>query len=293
MSFLLFFEKASTDLSHFLKQNAKYFVEEEKMHQFMSQMLCIFSYFNQNNVVHRDVKPGNILLFNTANSPVFIFKVSDLGFAKNLTTQNAKSSAIFRGSLGYVAPELKRAFLNPTEVINWNKCDMFSLGLVFLTVCGVNVDGLNEGTYEEVQNKINKEIDQIAKIYKNENPIIKVFRCVLVADPENRAAFSDLPLDLVKVFTIKPESATEERVKELEKALQIAQLKVKELEINLATKETSLFQVNSEMDQLQLKQASQVGIVKELEKKNSEGEATSRNLKKVYRLHNPKSKIWK
>jgi serine/threonine protein kinase len=190
MSFLLFFERARADLSLFLRENPKYFADEEKTRLFISQMLCVFSYFNKNNVVHRDVKPANILLFNTTNSPVFTFKVSDLGFAKDLVAEHSKSSAIFRGAVSYVAPELKRAFLNPGEEINWKKCDMFSLGLVFLTVCGIDIEGLNEGTYEEVQDKINKKIDHIAKIYKNENPIIKILRCLLVAAPKNRQEFS-------------------------------------------------------------------------------------------------------
>jgi hypothetical protein len=194
-----------------------------------------------------------------------------------------------------VAPELKRAFLDPTEVINWKKCDMFSLGLVFLTVCGVNVEGLNEGKYEEVQNKINKEINQIAKMYTNENPIIKVFRCLLMADPKNRSEFSDLPLNLVSVFTTTPESATEERVKELEKALQIIQSKVKELEISLETKEAMLVEANSRIVQLQEESVSREStirdnfiVIQELEEKNSKSislSLSSQNRRKFYNNH--------
>jgi serine/threonine protein kinase len=214
-SFLLLMEKADTNLSSFLAKNPTYFDNADHVKQFMSQMLSVFSYFTLENVVHRDVKPANILIFNDHSAPALTFKVSDMASAKDESVKNTKQVTGIMGTADYMAPELKKSFLKPGEIINWKKCDVFSLGLVFLNICGIPVDGtLNEGDDQDAQKKINITVGKVKTKYENEPFISHIISCMLVANPESRPEFSTILLvygsemPFWRQTTITPEERT-------------------------------------------------------------------------------------
>ena len=72
-------------------------------------------------VVHRDVKPGNILLSATLDGPV---KVSDFGIAKSADDHSVTDSGALVGTPGYLAPE--RVAGEPAGPAS----DLYSLGVV-------------------------------------------------------------------------------------------------------------------------------------------------------------------
>ncbi|MES0341630.1 MAG: PASTA domain-containing protein, partial [Candidatus Humimicrobiaceae bacterium] len=74
---------------------------------------------HNNNLIHRDVKPQNILITSEK-----IIKVTDFGIAKSLNTDITKTLNIV-GTAQYISPEQARG-----NVLD-NRTDIYSLGVVF------------------------------------------------------------------------------------------------------------------------------------------------------------------
>lgn len=105
----------SGDLRSILKNPIK-----EKYTQFyFSQLANGLKYLDMHNIVHRDIKPKNILLTNKRK----VLKIADFGFAKQ-TKQNINMYDTMCGSPLYMAPEI----LGPTS---YNKqTDLWSIGMI-------------------------------------------------------------------------------------------------------------------------------------------------------------------
>ena len=88
-----------------------------------------FMHGQRNVVVHRDVKPGNILI--KRNGDQITVKVTDFGLSKISDTSDPAKTAMFTTAAG------TPAFMAP-ELFTQNKydksVDVFSLGLVFLAM---------------------------------------------------------------------------------------------------------------------------------------------------------------
>ncbi len=84
----------------------------------LKQMLEALIEVQKLNVVHRDIKPGNIIIF-----PAGVAKIGDFGIAKVLE-KAGESMATDAGTRGYFAPE--QIYGRPSFA-----SDIFSLGLVF------------------------------------------------------------------------------------------------------------------------------------------------------------------
>lgn len=82
------------------------------------QMLDALAFLAEKNILHRDVKPGNIL-----HDTSMTFYLADFGFSKE---QNDTFSPV--GSMEYMAPEMFCALAQTP------KADVFSMGVVLLKV---------------------------------------------------------------------------------------------------------------------------------------------------------------
>src|SRR5262249_4623619 len=108
---------------------------------------------HQNGVVHRDIKPGNILLTSENNRTNFV-KIADFGIAKLMPGEGqplqhlTQTGQIF-GSPAYMSPEQCQG--KHVDV----RADIYSLGCVlYETVTGVPPFG-GENVYEVMMNHLN------------------------------------------------------------------------------------------------------------------------------------------
>ncbi|XP_025077339.1 serine/threonine-protein kinase ULK3-like isoform X2 [Pomacea canaliculata] len=87
------------DLSHFIK--SKRALPERIVRKFLQQIALAMQFLHDNNVVHMDLKPQNILLTASSNPSL---KIGDFGFAKPMLEGDQMD--VMRGSPLYMAPEI-------------------------------------------------------------------------------------------------------------------------------------------------------------------------------------------
>ena len=119
------------DLQKYFKSSTplKPFLNEQINLMFQSASAIEFMHAQRNVVVHRDIKPGNILVKRSGGQN--IVKVTDFGLSKISDAPDPAKTAMFTTAAGtpaFMAPEL-------FEHKKYDKSvDVFSLGLVFLAM---------------------------------------------------------------------------------------------------------------------------------------------------------------
>uniref|UniRef100_B8HL42 non-specific serine/threonine protein kinase n=1 Tax=Cyanothece sp. (strain PCC 7425 / ATCC 29141) TaxID=395961 RepID=B8HL42_CYAP4 len=99
-------------------------LEEALVQQILIEILQILDVIHRENIIHRDVKPDNIIISKVTNKPVLI----DFGAVKecvHLPIQQGGSTTVIVGTPGFMAPE--QAMGHPTFV-----SDIYSLGITAL-----------------------------------------------------------------------------------------------------------------------------------------------------------------
>jgi serine/threonine-protein kinase len=92
----------------------------EQAYAIAKQTLDAFQYAHQNGILHRDIKPGNIMIDHSGNA-----KIMDFGIA-SMSTIASQDTAASMLSVNYVPPE---RFDKSREIDT--RSDIYSLGLVF------------------------------------------------------------------------------------------------------------------------------------------------------------------
>ena len=95
----------------------------DQANKIAKQALAAFQYAHENGILHRDIKPGNIMIDKNGNS-----KIMDFGIAKISTTATHDTAAKML-SVHYVPPER----FDPKKNID-ARSDIYSLALVFYEI---------------------------------------------------------------------------------------------------------------------------------------------------------------
>lgn len=85
----------------------------------MKQITAAISHAHQNGIIHRDIKPQNILIDHEGN-----IKITDFGIAIALSSTNITQTNAVLGSVHYLSPEQARGGMAN------KKSDIYSLGIV-------------------------------------------------------------------------------------------------------------------------------------------------------------------
>eukprot|EP01134_Creolimax_fragrantissima_P004941 CFRG4941T1 len=96
-------EFAPTDLLQYINSTWTKRLTDCESRRLFYQLIDAVSYLHDLNIVHRDIKPQNVLLDNEFN-----VKLTDFGFGKQCTETNGDMLSTVCGSNVYAAPELVR-----------------------------------------------------------------------------------------------------------------------------------------------------------------------------------------
>lgn len=120
------------------------------------QIIEAIKFAHKNNIIHRDISPNNILVFDENN--VLNIKVSDFGLGKNKESLSyyTKSSVSGYGQLLYVSPEQRIKLKSATD-----SSDIYSLGkLIYFVFTGKDPDNIQQFDLSSLVSKAIEEHPQ-------------------------------------------------------------------------------------------------------------------------------------
>ena len=117
------------DLKHYYSNKA---VSHETNVNIMKQIVAGIEYFHRKDIVHRDIKPGNIIV--SSEFPFLLLKLADFDISKCLDPEIETSlMASNVGTLAFKAPEFFQR-RSPAKIEYHRNVDIYAAGLTFLAI---------------------------------------------------------------------------------------------------------------------------------------------------------------
>lgn len=134
------------DFKKYMNQNLNLSYRDMKI--LFYNLIKAFYILKVNNVVHNDVSPNNILIESPEKIKIIDFENSFTNAKKYTENNFPVYTPSSRASGLYVSPELmtyRRRIFDDMKFIMYDpyKSEVFSLGLCFLYVCGIEINSLN------------------------------------------------------------------------------------------------------------------------------------------------------
>ena len=159
---------------------------EEELIEILKQLTSALAYMQRMNVVHKDLKPHNVLIFEHSTH-----KISDFGETQFLkenpfeyNTKESNDKKGIRGTELFMSPVLYQGlinFKNENDIIhNPYKSDCFSLGLCILQAASLSLDVLYDirkignnienknNSYEKCNDRLEKFLSEVISNYSED-----------------------------------------------------------------------------------------------------------------------------
>ena len=156
-----------------------------------TQIASAISHAHKNHIIHRDIKPQNILVSDTG-----IIKVTDFGIAKATSSNTVTSTATAMGSVHYISPEqAKGRFCD-------EKSDIYSLGITMYEMVRGHVPFDHENGVTIALMHLQNEITPPSQIRDGIPDSLEkiILKCTMKKPEERYQTADDLIADLRLVF---------------------------------------------------------------------------------------------
>ncbi len=159
-------------------------IPEQRAIWIMTQILEALGFAHKRGIIHRDIKPGNILI--TKDDTV---KILDFGIAKILQDKGLTKTGTKMGTIYYMSPEQIKAVKDIDH-----RTDLYSLGVTFYEMLSgrvpFNVD--TDSDFEIMNEIVQGEIQDPRKIYPNISEwLVKVLFKAVEKDRNKRIQSSE------------------------------------------------------------------------------------------------------
>ena len=162
---------------------------EKELILIMKQLISALAFLQSKNVIHRDIKPQNILIFKGG-----IYKIADFGESKQIkNVTNSLLNGSLRGTELYMSPLLFNGLRNGQLDVKHNliKSDVYSFGLCLLYAATLNHKNLYEVRKYIEMNSLKGYINNILK-NKYSNKFIELIISMIEIYEDKRPDFAQL-----------------------------------------------------------------------------------------------------
>jgi serine/threonine protein kinase len=185
-------EYADDDWDKEIKKNYQNRInyKEDELIKILKQLTSAFRFLQEEKkIAHRDIKPNNILIFNTRG--VKEYKIADFGEAKKAKT--SKQMNTLRGTELYMSPALYQGLKQDKDDVVYDpyRSDVFSLGYCFLYAGALNIKIILEVRDVDDMGKLEKILRRYFKNKYTER-FIQLMLFMLEFDESKRVDFIGL-----------------------------------------------------------------------------------------------------
>lgn len=172
------------------KQNRALYLNSNDIIRYTAQILEGLRYLREINIVHGDLKPGNVFLKPTDRDGVLDVKIGDFGLA---AAENTKIST--RGTPNYIAPEV--LYPERGQVLT-HKVDLWALGCMIFAMQKKNGSPPFETSSAQKTYGRIRAVDLVFPSIRNgehyewPDATVDLIKRILVKDPAHRISYEEM-----------------------------------------------------------------------------------------------------
>ena len=181
--YMIFEYCSEGDLSNYLDKVPENRISETEAHYLVSQLINAMDYLHEHKIIHRDIKPQNILLHR--KKELIVLKLADFGFAKELKDiDEIMQSAC--GTPLYMAPEVLKGGSYTVQA------DLWAIGLIIYEMV-IGSHPFPSQNIFQLTSQISQDIKFSSKMTSLlSSNCINLLKGLIQRDPDKRLTLHDL-----------------------------------------------------------------------------------------------------